>query len=188
VSASRAWVCFLSLATGAGILLQWTVVWLGGFLVLESVPGFRNYFLSFVAADLWLVVASVLTGVFILFDLSARELFGKAVTLYNLLAGSLIMVLSWRDRGAVFVPQWAPSTLGNRASPRILVYGVGAIGGLFAGKLVRAGFDVTALARGAWATLLRDKGLVLRDALRGTSEAFRLSIIEELTLRHCARR
>jgi hypothetical protein len=193
---------------------------LGGFPVLESVPGFRNYFLSFVAADLWLVVASVLTGVFIflndakallfgvalgsamvffglyalaydfntglLFDLSARELFGKAVTLYNLLAGSLIMVLSWRDRGAVFVPQWAPSTLGNRASPRILVYGVGAIGGLFAGKLVRAGFDVTALARGAWATLLRDKGLVLRDALRGTSEAFRLSIIEELTLRHCA--
>jgi len=74
-----------------------------------------------------------------------------------------------------------PPPLGNGACPRILVYGVGAIGGLFAGKLVRAGFDVTALARGAWATLLRDKGLVLRDALRGTSETFHLSIIEELT-------
>ena len=159
MSASRAWVCFLSLATGACVLLQWTMVWLGAFPVLESVPGFRNYFVSFVAADLWLVVTSVLTGVSIylndakavlfgvalgsamvffglyalaydfntglLFDLSARELFGKAVTLYNLLAGSLIMVLSWRDRGAVSRSSLGPPSLGNRASPRILVYGVG---------------------------------------------------------------
>ncbi len=65
--------------------------------------------------------------------------------------------------------------------PRILVYGVGAIGGLFAGKLVRAGFDVTALARGDRAAHLREKGLVLRDALQGTSETFRLSVIEELS-------
>jgi 2-dehydropantoate 2-reductase len=73
-------------------------------------------------------------------------------------------------------------TLGFRVnSPRILIYGAGAIGGLFAGKLVRAGCDVTALARGAWATHLRDKGLILRDALRGTSETFHLSIIEELS-------
>lgn len=118
---SRAWVCFLSLATGSGILLQWILVWSGAFPVSESVPGFRNYFLSFVAADLWLVVASFMTGTFILlkdpkallfgvalgsamvffglyalmydlntgllFDFSAGELFGKAVTLYSLLVG-----------------------------------------------------------------------------------------------------
>jgi hypothetical protein len=147
VSASRAWVCFLSLATGAGILLQWTMVWVGAFPVLVSVPGFRNYFLSFVAADLWLVVASVLTGVFIflndakallfgvalgsamvffglyalaydfntglLFDLSAGELFGKAVTLYNLLAGLLIMVLSWRDRDPVSRSSSSPTIFGS---------------------------------------------------------------------------
>lgn len=129
---SRAWVCFLSLATGSGILLQWILVWSGAFPVSESVPGFRNYFLSFVAADLWLVVASFMTGTFILlkdpkallfgvalgsamvffglyalmydlntgllFDFSAGELFGKAVTLYSLLVGVLLMVLSWRDR------------------------------------------------------------------------------------------
>ena len=63
---------------------------------------------------------------------------------------------------------------------RILVYGVGAIGGLFAGKLAGAGFDVTALARGAWAARLRESGLVLRDALRGTTETHRLPVIEEL--------
>lgn len=132
MKASKAWVCFLSLATGSGILLQWILVWTGAFPVVESVPGFRNYFLSFVAADLWLVMASLMTGVFVLrkdprallfgvalgsamvffglyalaydfntgllLDLSAGELFGKIVTLYNLLVGALIMVLSWRDR------------------------------------------------------------------------------------------
>lgn len=63
---------------------------------------------------------------------------------------------------------------------RILVYGAGAIGGLFAGKLARAGFDVTVLARGAWATHLREHGLTLRDALRGTIETSHPRVIEEL--------
>lgn len=116
---SRAWICFLSLATGSGIILQWILVWSGAFPVSESVPGFRNYFLCFVAADLWLVVASFMTGTLLLLKdprallfgrahvrsqyrpavrLLSGELFGKAVTLYNLLVGVLLMVLSWRDR------------------------------------------------------------------------------------------
>lgn len=63
---------------------------------------------------------------------------------------------------------------------RILVYGAGAIGGLFAGKLAGAGFDVTVLARGAWAASLREHGLTLRDALRGTTETSHPRVIEEL--------
>ena len=132
MKASRAWTGVLSLSTGSGILLQWILVWSGAFPVTESVPGFRNYFLSFVGADLWLVVASFMTGAFIfrkdprallfgvalgsamvffglyalvydfntglLFDFSAGEWFGKAVTFYNLIVGVLLMVLSWRDR------------------------------------------------------------------------------------------
>jgi hypothetical protein len=138
VRSSRAWVCFLSLATGSGILLQWILVWSGAFPVAESVPGFRNYFLSFVVADLWLVAVAFMTGAFILlkdpkallfgvalgsamvffglyaltydlntgllFDFSAGELFGKAVTVYNLLAGLLFMVLSWRNRDVLARP------------------------------------------------------------------------------------
>lgn len=216
MNAARALVCVLSLATGAGIIAQWTLVWSGAFPVAESVPGFRDYFLSFVTADLWLVIASVLTGVFLLlkdarallfgvalgsammffglyaftydfrtgllFDFSAGEVFGKVVSLYNLLAGLLIMTLSWRERDATRHSSSSPMGFGERVGhPRILVYGVGAIGGLFAGKLARAGFDVTALARGASATLLRDEGIVLLDALRGTRETFRLPVIEELT-------
>jgi hypothetical protein len=46
----------LSFLTGAGILLQWILIWSGRFPVEESVPGFRNYFLSFQVADLWLIL------------------------------------------------------------------------------------------------------------------------------------
>jgi hypothetical protein len=134
VKSSRSWVCVLSVATGLGIVVQWILVWTRAFPVTESVPGFRNYFLSFVTPDLWLVVAALTTGVLILrkdqrallfgvalgsamvffglyaltydfntgllFNLSAGELFGTFVTLYNLLAGVLIMVLSWRGKDA----------------------------------------------------------------------------------------
>lgn len=129
---SKVLVGVVSFLTGAGILLQWIMVWTGRFPVVESVPGFRNYFLSFIAADLWLVLAAFLTGILILlrdsravlfgvalgsamvffglyslvydlktglfFSFSPDELFGKAVTLYNLLGGCMLMYLSWRDR------------------------------------------------------------------------------------------
>jgi len=52
-------VPFLAATTGAGILLQWLLVWVGLFPVVESTPGFRNYFLSFVAADMWMVIAAI---------------------------------------------------------------------------------------------------------------------------------
>jgi hypothetical protein len=132
VKASRVLVCVLSFLTGAGILLQWILVWSSRFPVTESVPGFRTYFLSFVAADLWLTFAAFMTGTFVLlkdprallfgvalgsamvffglysllydlntgllFSFEAGELFGKAVTLYNILAGFLFMFLSWKDK------------------------------------------------------------------------------------------
>jgi len=129
---SRVFTCVLSFLTGAGILFQWILVWSGNFPVNESVPGFRNYFLSFQAADLWLILLAFMTGIFILlknqksllfgialgsamvffglyallydlntglfFNFSASELFGKAVTFYNILAGLLFIYLSWKDR------------------------------------------------------------------------------------------
>lgn len=129
---SQTFVCVLSFLTGAGILLQWILIWSGRFPVEESVPGFRNYFLSFQLADLWLILLAFLTGTFILlknpkallfgialgsamvffglyallydlntglfYDFSAGELFGKFVTFYNILAGLVIMRLSWKDK------------------------------------------------------------------------------------------
>jgi len=125
----------LSFLTGAGILLQWVLVWSGAFPVVETTPGFTNYFMSFAVADMWLVVsafgtvwlivrndtravlASVALGsamlffglyallydfnTGLLFETSPDELFGKAVTAYNIIAGVAFMVLAWRGEWRV---------------------------------------------------------------------------------------
>ena len=79
MKASRTITCVLSFLTGAGILVQWMLVWSGQFLVDESVPGFRNYFLSFQAADGWLILLAFLTGIFILLRNPKALLFGIAL-------------------------------------------------------------------------------------------------------------
>lgn len=48
-------------------------------MVEESIPGFRNYFLSFQAADLYLVLLAFLTAAFILLRDSKALLFGIAL-------------------------------------------------------------------------------------------------------------
>ena len=76
---SQVVTCVLSFLTGGGILLQWILVWSGKFPVDESVPGFRNYFLSFQAADLWLVLLAFMTGIFIILRNPKALLFGIAL-------------------------------------------------------------------------------------------------------------
>jgi hypothetical protein len=132
MKASQVVVCILSFLTGIGILIQWILVWTGTLPVSDSVPGFQNYFFSFVAADIWLIFTAFMTGIFIMmrdskalffgialgsamiffglysllydlntglfFNFSEGELFGKAVTFYNIFAGLLFMALSWKDK------------------------------------------------------------------------------------------
>jgi hypothetical protein len=76
---SRVVACGLSFLTGGGILLQWVFVWSGKFPIDETVPGFRNYFLSFQAADLWLILLAFLTGVFLILRNPKAILFGIAL-------------------------------------------------------------------------------------------------------------
>jgi hypothetical protein len=76
---SRVVTYVLSFLTGGGILLQWIFVWFGKFPVDESVPGFRNYFLSFQAADLWLILLAFMTGIFIILKNPKALLFGIAL-------------------------------------------------------------------------------------------------------------
>jgi hypothetical protein len=76
---SRVVTCILGFLTGGGILLQWIFVWSGKFPINESVPGFRNYFLSFQAADLWLILLAFLTGIFIVLRDPKALLFGIAL-------------------------------------------------------------------------------------------------------------
>ena len=90
--------CTLSILTGSGILFQWILVWVGIISVDESIPGFRNYFLSFQVADLYLVLLAFLTAAFVilrdqkalLFEIalgSAMVFFGLYSLLYDLNTG-----------------------------------------------------------------------------------------------------
>ena len=56
---------------------------------------------------------------------------------------------------------------------KICIYGAGAIGGLLAAWLSRAGHDVSVVARGAHLTAIREKGLRVRSG--GKEEAFRIT-------------
>jgi 2-dehydropantoate 2-reductase len=52
---------------------------------------------------------------------------------------------------------------------RFVIYGAGAIGGTIGGRLFEAGHDVTLIARGAHAQVLRDRGLELASAAGATT-------------------
>ena len=57
---------------------------------------------------------------------------------------------------------------------KICVYGAGAIGGLMAAWLSRAGHDVSVVARGAQLDAIRRQGLRVRDAASGRVESFKV--------------
>lgn len=81
-------VCLLSFLTGFGILSLWILVWSGMFPVEDKIPGFRNYFISFLLADIWLVMNAILTGVLMLLKnskvISSGISLGSAMVFFGL--------------------------------------------------------------------------------------------------------
>ena len=65
---------------------------------------------------------------------------------------------------------------------RILVYGAGVIGSIFAGKLAASGEDVTVLARGKRLEELRQNGIVLAVPNANKNEVIPVKVIEYLAL------
>ncbi len=63
---------------------------------------------------------------------------------------------------------------------RILVFGAGVIGSIFAGALYKAGNDITLLARGERYNELKEKGLMLKDVKTGNLEVFKIKCINTL--------
>ena len=63
---------------------------------------------------------------------------------------------------------------------RILFYGAGVLGSLYAARLQEAGHDVSVLARGRRLAELREHGIVLVDALTGERTATRVEVVERL--------
>lgn len=68
---------------------------------------------------------------------------------------------------------------------RILVFGAGVIGSVYAGKLQQAGNDVVLLARGSRLADLREHGLVLEDAQSGHQDVLAVPILSEIPAGDC---
>ncbi|MGB8646978.1 MAG: 2-dehydropantoate 2-reductase N-terminal domain-containing protein [Anaerolineae bacterium] len=63
---------------------------------------------------------------------------------------------------------------------KVLVYGAGVLGSLYAARLQDAGNDVSLLARGPRLADLRAQGIVLQDARTGTETVTRVTVVERL--------
>jgi len=63
---------------------------------------------------------------------------------------------------------------------KILVYGAGVIGSIFACKLANAGVDVTLLARGSRYQELCDQGVIIQDVNSDVLSVKKLKVIEQL--------
>jgi len=63
---------------------------------------------------------------------------------------------------------------------RILVYGAGPLGSLFAARLKEGGNDVSILARGQRLADLRENGIALHDVTTGRRTVTRVDVVEEL--------
>jgi Ketopantoate reductase len=64
--------------------------------------------------------------------------------------------------------------------PQILIYGAGAIGSIFGGKLALSGIDITMLARGKRFEELRKNGIILKNSINGKVQKVNVSIIDDL--------
>jgi ketopantoate reductase len=70
--------------------------------------------------------------------------------------------------------------MNREVNMKILVYGAGPLGSLFAARLHEAGHDVSVLARGQRLKELREHGIVLEDAETGEREVAHPNVVEML--------
>lgn len=63
---------------------------------------------------------------------------------------------------------------------KVLVFGAGVLGSLYAARLKRAGHTVTVLARGQRLQDIREHGIVLEDIMTGETLTTRVKVIEQL--------
>jgi 2-dehydropantoate 2-reductase len=62
---------------------------------------------------------------------------------------------------------------------KILVMGSGGVGGLYGGRLARAGCDVTFVARGAHLAAMRERGLTIENAAQGDVHLPSVKVIDD---------
>jgi 2-dehydropantoate 2-reductase len=68
----------------------------------------------------------------------------------------------------------------DKKKMKILVYGAGVIGSIYAARLQEAGYTVSLLARGERAVSLRTQGILLEDASTGHRTTTQVSLVDHL--------
>ena len=63
---------------------------------------------------------------------------------------------------------------------KILIYGAGVIGSIFAGKLAQKGYDITILARNNRYKEIEKNGIILKNSLNGKIDNVRIKLIDTL--------
>src|SRR5215469_4775348 len=63
---------------------------------------------------------------------------------------------------------------------KILIYGAGVIGSIFAGKLALNGYNITVLARGNRYNEIKEKGIILKNSLNGKTDAVNINLLDSL--------
>jgi 2-dehydropantoate 2-reductase len=63
---------------------------------------------------------------------------------------------------------------------KILIYGAGVIGSIFAGKLAKNGYDITVLARGNRFKEISENGIILKNSLNNKLETITVNVIDTL--------
>lgn len=83
----KKWLIGLSVFTSAGIILYWITVFLGIFPVVELVPGYTLWFMSFPLPDFWIAINALIAAILLI---RGR---GTAVP-FGIVAGSSMIFLS----------------------------------------------------------------------------------------------
>lgn len=80
----------------------------------------------------------------------------------------------------MFAPRFSEYGVSKEERLKILFYGAGVLGSLYAARLRGAGHDVSVLARGRRLEELREHGVVLRDVVTGEQAVTRVGVVERL--------
>ncbi len=75
---SKGIVLSLLFFTAAGIGTYWTLVFFGVFEIIDVVPGYKDWFMSFPLADGWIAVCALISGIYLLRGNPAAGVFGIA--------------------------------------------------------------------------------------------------------------
>ena len=92
----------LTAFTTFGIAAYWTLIFTNIFKVIDLVPGYKNWFMSFPLADGWIATVSLLAFIFLLQNNDKAALFGL-LTASSLIFLGLYALLYGINTGLLFI-------------------------------------------------------------------------------------